>query len=151
MEKQISIRRPEASEYELLAHIWFEAWHAAGLTHPNDLSRDDLVHLFSRNAESVWDLHAAVSDAELVGFAALILNEKKLDQLFVAPKHQQSGVGRLLLDHAKKLLPSGMWLRTGDNNQNAIAFYKRHGFVFDRLEPRPEYDRHDMYLTWQST
>ncbi|MEO0882506.1 MAG: GNAT family N-acetyltransferase [Pseudomonadota bacterium] len=149
MSRDIAIRRPKVAEYEDITRIWFEAWHAAGLTHVNDLPFDALIHLFKRNAQSVWDLHVADIDGHLAGFLALIPEEKKLDQLFVSPSLQGRGVGKQLLDHAKRHLPNGLWVRTLATNHQAIRFYKQESFVFDRLEPRPEDDRQDMYLTWQ--
>ncbi|MEO1405365.1 MAG: GNAT family N-acetyltransferase [Pseudomonadota bacterium] len=144
----ITVRRAKDSEYRDLADIWMRAWQSAGLAHPNDLGFDALLDLFSNEAEHVWDLHVADLDGELAGFLALKREERKIDQLFVAPEVQGNGVGLYLLNIGKQILPEGLWLRTAEQNHNALRFYERNDFTFQRREARPEYDRFDIVLKW---
>lgn len=63
-----------------------------------------------------------------------------IDQLYVDPERQRSGLGRALLEHARSLSPEHLWLYTLQINTNARAFYERNGFCALKfgLSPPPE-------------
>ena len=110
------------------ADIWFRSWHAAfpDLAHPMPYEawlprlRDDIA---TKCLCRVAILYAAV-----IGFSAVDVERSILEQIFVAPEHQGAAVGRMLLDDAKRLCPSGLRLMTLRRNARATAFYERHGF-----------------------
>jgi len=52
-----------------------------------------------------------------------------LEQLYVAPEAQGSGVGRALLDAAKEASPGGLLLHVFTRNVRARRFYEAAGFV----------------------
>ncbi len=52
----------------------------------------------------------------------------QIDQIAVAPAEWGTGVGRLLLEHAKSLRPEGLSLDVNLDNPRAIRFYEREGF-----------------------
>ena len=52
-----------------------------------------------------------------------------LDQLVVSPDAWGSPVGTLLMTEAKRLSPAGVTLKVNADNDRAIAFYRKHGFV----------------------
>jgi GNAT superfamily N-acetyltransferase len=59
-----------------------------------------------------------------------------IDELYVAPAHRSSGVGRLLLDAAAAVGRERGWRRIdvtappGDKWQRTVSFYEKNGFVF---------------------
>ena len=66
-------------------------------------------------------------DADRVlGFAAA--TDTWLEQLYVDPEHQGQGVGRVLLEDAKRLRPDGLRLHVFTRNAHARRFYEVHGF-----------------------
>jgi len=69
-----------------------------------------------------------VADAgtRLLGFAALA--GTWLEQLYVGPDDQGQGVGRALLEDAKRLRPGGLQLHVFTRNAAARGFYEAHGF-----------------------
>jgi GNAT superfamily N-acetyltransferase/chorismate mutase len=78
-----------------------------------------------------WDLAAysvwgAWSDA-LVGYARF--DDVWLDDLYVTPAAQGSGVGSALLDVVKAQRPAGFCLWVFESNGPARGFYRRHGLV----------------------
>jgi GNAT superfamily N-acetyltransferase len=77
-------------------------------------------------AEWTWTQAAFDADA-LAGFIAL--RDKHVDQLFIDPTHQRSGVGSALLIRALKSAPGRTTLHVFEANQNARAFYEKHGFL----------------------
>ena len=74
--------------------------------------------------------HVRVADdgSRLLGFAAVA--GFWLEQLYVDPDHQGRGVGRALLEDAKRLRPGGLRLHVFTRNAPARRFYEAAGFVF---------------------
>jgi len=70
---------------------------------------------------------AAAHDDVVVGFSAV--KDGWLDHLYVAPARQGAGIGKMLLDRAMTANPSGLHLWVFAENDRAIAFYGRAGFV----------------------
>ena len=60
----------------------------------------------------------------------------ELASLAVDPRHRRHGVGRILLDHTLTELyrrrVKTWWLMVEVNNESAICFYERYGFVRGR-------------------
>jgi len=77
-------------------------------------------------AEWTWT-HAAFDADALAGFIAL--RDKHVDQLFVDPTHQRSGIGSALLIRALNSARGRITLHVFEANQNARAFYDKHGFL----------------------
>ena len=74
--------------------------------------------------EEVWVVEES---GQIVGFAAL--GAEVLGHLYVAPRAQGRGIGRLLLDKAKDRRPGGFTLWTHQPNVRARAFYEREGLT----------------------
>ena len=59
-----------------------------------------------------------------------------IDELYVAPAHRSTGVGRLLLDAAASIGRERGWRRIdvtappGERWRRTVAFYEKNGFVF---------------------
>ena len=125
-------------------------WESTGLGHVADATFEDLHARVPINVAADWDLFVGDIGGEITGMLALKPATNQLDQLFLHPDFQRRGFGRQLLDFAKARSPNGLWLRTAEKNTRAIAFYEAADFVFERREPRPEYDRHDVYYRWKA-
>lgn len=136
----MNLRPHTPSEDLSLADLWFESWLSIGLKTPV-LTSDQLVSRVPRELAGRWDVTVAEADGRLLGFLALVLPERRLDQIFVAPDAQGQGVGKALFKVAKQRLPAGFWLTTQPANGRARAFYERHGMAFDRAEESEAGDR----------
>ncbi len=68
-----------------------------------------------------------VDDGRTVAFAAL--DREWLEQLYVDPDHQGRGLGRTLLEDAKRLRPDGLRLHVFTRNTPARRFYEAAGLV----------------------
>lgn len=66
-------------------------------------------------------------DGRPVGFSAV--DGDWLQQLYVHPDQQHAGVGRALLDDAKRARPGGLKLHVFTRNTRARRFYEAAGFV----------------------
>ncbi len=63
----------------------------------------------------------------MVGMLAVKALDSVLDQIFVAPDAQGTGVGRALLQVAKSVMPAGFTLRMSASNGRARHFYESQG------------------------
>jgi ribosomal protein S18 acetylase RimI-like enzyme len=77
-------------------------------------------------AKWTWTLAAFEPDASMAGFIAL--TDQHIDQLYVDPSRQRSGIGSSLLDQALKISPGRVTLHVFEENRSARAFYESHGF-----------------------
>ena len=95
---------------------------------------------------SVW---LADHGGAVVGLLAL--NQDFIDQLFVAPQHQRTGVGSSLLARAKEHSPQRLRLRTFARNTAARAFWERHGFrVVGYGVSAPPENEPDIVYEWRA-
>jgi ribosomal protein S18 acetylase RimI-like enzyme len=90
-------------------------------------------HVLKQNR--VWVVEV---DHRPVAFMAM--ENEFIDQLYIHPDYQRRGIGRSLLDFARKQSPDHIWLYTLQVNVNARAFYEKNGFVAERfgISPPPE-------------
>jgi ribosomal protein S18 acetylase RimI-like enzyme len=85
---------------------------------------------------------------ETVAFMAI--SGDLIDQLFVDPAHQRIGLGKALLDHARRLSPERLRLFTLQINTNARAFYEKNGFRIARLGVSlPPESEPDVEYQWE--
>ena len=91
----------------------------------------------------------------VAGFIALAASH--VDQLYVDPPRQSSGVGGALLDHAKAISPGGLTLTVAPRNAAARRFYERHGFVAietenlrDRDDDAPAGEEGEVLYAWRA-
>ena len=82
--------------------------------------------------------------------AFLAMRQDFIDHLYVHPDYQNRGMGRALLDHARRLSPDHLWLYTLQVNGNARAFCEKYGFVAKKFgfSPPPE-NEPDVEYHWR--
>jgi|AGTN01.2.fsa_nt_gi Acetyltransferases len=80
----------------------------------------------------------AKSEDEYVGYLSIEHNcenrrKTKIHKIYILPDKQKKGIGRLFLDvaleKAREAGDEAIYLNVNKYNENAIAFYKRTGFV----------------------
>ncbi len=93
----------------------------------------------------VW---LAEREGAVVGLLAQA--DEFIDQLFVDPEQQRSGVGTALLAWARRESPDGLALYTFQRNTRARQFYEKHGFraVAFGVSPAPESEP-DVRYEWR--
>jgi GNAT superfamily N-acetyltransferase len=144
----IELTRAGADDAPALARIHLAARSAAGDAFPPAVHPDEeyLPHLLADVLPRA-DVRIARQGGEPVGL--LVLEGDLLADLYVAPAAQGRGVGTALLEHAKRLRPSGLRLWVFVSNTPARAFYARHGFVVaGGTEGDNEEGAPDLLLRW---
>ncbi|XBH22412.1 GNAT family N-acetyltransferase [Jonesiaceae bacterium BS-20] len=128
MSEQITVRLCKgASEYSKLVSIW----HSAVSSNYDFLTPDDIAFYRKRVTEfylpSVF-LTVAEVDGVACGFAGIA--NGKLEMMFVEDQYRGTGVGTALMNDALAREPA-LTLSVNEQNEHAVEFYKRHGFVID--------------------
>lgn len=112
-------------------------------------SRAELRERIDRELAAGWELFLAEDCDRVIGMLALIPSEAILDQIFVLPEAQGSGVGTKLLDMAKRRLPGGFRLRMASANGRAARFYERSGLDLAGTGTHPVSGRPVCYYGWK--
>lgn len=122
---EVGLRPATPEDADAVARIHLAARAAASMPpgiHPPDEVR---VWLAGRLAED--DVWVAEVDGAVVGYARFTATW--LDDLYVSPAAQGTGVGTALLEVVKALRPGGFSLWVFEVNTPARRFYARHGLV----------------------
>lgn len=112
-------------EWPVLVRIWRTAVEA---TH-HFLTAEDIDYYEHRMASEYLgavELTVAESDEVPVGFSGVAAG--KLEMLFVDRAHHGHGAGSALLGQGLALFPD-LLVDVNEQNPQALAFYRRHGFV----------------------
>ena len=122
-------RPAAAGDLDAVADVWHAAavsMDGAGADVP---TREALRRRIDAELRSGWNLQVALRRGRVVGMLATRPRDAVLDQLFVLPEEQGRGVGKALLDVAKRAMPGGFTLRMGASNRKAARFYEKQGMT----------------------
>ena len=89
-------------------------------------------------------------DDTLAGFVTVDTKTMYLDQIVVAPEYWGSDIAFKLLDEAKRLSPRGLDLLVNKDNDRAIRFYEKHGFIYAGEDKNPVSGIAVNRMTWRS-
>lgn len=147
----IALRPHQPDDLDALATLWF---HSASL--PGVFPREipPIAALRARmdhELASGWQLTVATLDGEIAGFLAIRTETALVEQLFLHPDALGRGIGRRLLDEAKKAMPGGFTLHTAMTNTGGRAFYERCGMVPVREELHPRWGHEIIWYEWRDS
>jgi putative acetyltransferase len=125
-----AILRPyRDDDYEITVALWRVAWDAAmpdiDFTARLPWWRERWIKEIVPNNV----IKVAEAEGRPIGFIVIDPRSGYLDQIVVAPEHWGSGIADRLLDAAKRVCPSGVFLYVNQDNARAIRFYERAGFA----------------------
>ena len=151
MSQEFSIREYRSEDFDAVTILWrvarekslpqFQREKGHFFYEDQDYLRD---HILKEN--NVW-----VVDVNGRPVAFLAMRDDFIDHLYVHPDYQKRGIGKALLDYARKLSPDHLWLYTLQVNENARSFYEKNGFIVEKLgfSPPPE-NEPDVEYHWRS-
>lgn len=129
----IEIRDSRLEDAADLLAIWRKAVDSSHdfLAPADRAAIEPLVADYVANAS----LQVAVVDGALVGFMGV--SRQKIDSLFIDPRAQGQGVGRILAD----LVPLPAEVDVNEQNAKAVAFYRNLGFEVTGTSPLDDQGR----------
>jgi putative acetyltransferase len=142
------LRPAVKADRDAIADIWFAGGSLPGVGPPVMPALDALRLRVHEELGGGWDVTVAVRDEHVVGFVAIKPAQAGVAELFVRPDLIGGGIGRALLEHAMKAMPSGFTLFTRPANTKARRFYEKAGLIFLREEMHPRYGDHIVYYGW---
>jgi len=123
------IRPCTSGDIEELLDVWYRASLIAHRFLTEEFFEDERTEIVERWLPSA-ETNVYEADGRVVGFIALIGNE--VGAIFVDPDHQGRGIGRVLMDHARRSRPF-LELDVFEANGIGRRFYDAYGFqVVDR-------------------
>lgn len=142
--------RPFApADLDPLIECWHSTWHRAFAPrrHPDPPAvwRERFLTDYASQSET-WVMPAALGVA---GFLILFPETKWVEQLFVRPDYQGRGYGRALVALARFRSPEELALDTPAENFPAREFYRRRGFVAQRVGFDPVNERVTLRYVWR--
>jgi len=141
--------RPYCAEDEDAAiALWLETWK---LAYPS-IDFDARVAWWRERWRNELVPNAAIIVADQAGAMAGFVTidpSGYLDQLVVAPGHWGSPLAGMLVDEAKRRSPDGVTLKVNADNNRAIRFYERSGFVHAGEDVNPGSKRLVLKMAWK--
>lgn len=150
MKKEFVIREYQNGDFDAVTILWrvaremslpeFQREKGHFFYEDQNYFRD---HILKQN--KVWVVEV---DKKVVAFMAM--EGEFIDQLYIHPDHQRHGIGKALLDFARRQSPEHLWLYTLQVNVNARAFYEKSGFAAEKfgVSPPPE-NEPDVEYHWR--
>jgi len=132
------VRAAEPADFEPLADLWFEQWNAAhAALVPSALTALRTLADFRRRLLEYEDrLHVVGPVGAPLGF--YVLKGHELDQIYVAPSVQGTGVAQMLLSNAEARIAAvghdTAMLVCTKGNERAQRFYRRNGWKLARTD-----------------
>lgn len=138
------IRSLENGDIKLAVQIWLDA---SKKTHhfidPTfwESKVEEMETIWLPKAENTGILKGE----RLIGFSSLA--ENRLAAIFINPKEQGKGYGKLLLSHVKQQRKC-LELSVYEKNQSAIAFYKKNGFIITERQKDSVTGEYEFVMVW---
>lgn len=125
------------ADRDAIAEVWRSSASLPGVGPPVMPTLEELRKRVDAQFASGWSVTVAVRGNDVIGFVAIKPREAVLDELFVRPGSLGGGIGRALLAHAMKEMPTGFTLFTRSGNARARRFYEKAGLVLLRQAAHP--------------
>ncbi|OLF54291.1 N-acetyltransferase [Pseudomonas chlororaphis] len=138
------IRTFEQRDMESILDIWLSA----------SIQAHDFIDAsyWQSHVEAMRDVYIPASEtyvledqSRLMGFCCLVGDQ--IAALFVDPGHQGKGLGKQLLEHAKKRRDE-LTLAVYKENAPSLAFYRSQGFVVVKEQVDEQTDRGEYLMAW---
>jgi putative acetyltransferase len=145
----VSLRGYAAADEAAAIELWRRTWQAAypGIDFAARLDwwrarwRGELVPSAA--------IMLAFAGDDLVGFVTVDPQTGYLDQIVVAPERWGSDIAAMLLTQAKRVSPAGLDLDVNTDNDRAIRFYKKQGFVIAGAGTNPISRKPVLRMCWR--
>jgi putative acetyltransferase len=141
------IRPAVSSDTDAIVTVWLEASIQAHQFVPEEFWRSQAPNMRDRYLPSA-DTYVDERHNEVTGFISLV--HDRLAALFVAPAHQDGGIGTALLCHSQSLRHT-LDVSVYADNERALRFYANHGFVRIGQRVDEATGAREVVMSWPAT
>lgn len=141
------IRKFKENDLEAVMQIWLDSNLEAHSFIPAKywLDHFSMVKEILPQAEIyVYEKEDSGKISGLVG-----LNKDYIEGIFVEKSMRSKGIGKLLLDHVKKI-KSRISLSVYQKNERAVSFYQREHFVVQSENIDDDTDEKELFMNWDN-
>ena len=145
----LALRPATPADLPALAEVHLAARRAAGTAFPPSVHDDDEARAWVAGWDlAAYDVWLASVGDQVAGYARS--TPTWLDDLYVHPDHQGTGVGSALFETVASRHPHGFCLWVFESNEPARAFYRRHGCLeLERTDGSANEERApDIRVAW---
>lgn len=144
----VTLRRAEPEDGPAVAEVYIRSFDAA-LPTVRRAHTDAGVRAFFLDVVTRHETWVADENGAVIGL--MVLEENRIEQLYLAPEHRGRGLGDRFVRIAKENSPDGLELLTFQVNTPAHRFYERHGFVAAELTDGSENEERepDIRYVWK--
>ena len=148
MSVTIALRNARSQDMAVCAAI-LNDWIDASDWMPRVHAHEDVVKHYQTEVATRRQTLVAVDGARVRGFLTMS-KDGFVTALFVEQSSRNQGIGSMLLERAKRELSPEVNLYTFQANEQARAFYQRHGFTeINRTTGDNEENLPDILMEWR--
>ena len=139
---KVSIRRVQLEDGPYLEKLYMESridtftWVDPVHFKLSDFTQDT-------SEEEIW---VALHKGRITGFISVWAQESFIHHLYVDKKYHNKGIGSALLNEAAKNFPSPLRLKCLSQNEKAVKFYEKKGWIHSGITKRN--DIYGDYITY---
>ena len=134
-----------------LADLWVESWAKTMPAIDFEARRSWFVDHVGALAERGVAIRLAMADTgAIAGFVTIDRASAYLDQICVGSPFWGKRVAEALLGEARRLSPVSIVLDVNEDNDRAVAFYRRHGFAVIGTGVNPRSGLKTLKLEWRA-
>lgn len=137
------IRKLEKADIDEVMHIWLESNIKAHFFVPESYWREQYEAVKEMIPKA--DVLVYETDGEILGFIGL--TDDYVAGIFVAERARGEGIGKKLLDAAKKGR-TGLTLYVYEKNVRAVRFYEREGFAIREKKIDEAVGELELFMNW---
>ncbi|WP_279482075.1 GNAT family N-acetyltransferase [Aureimonas sp. SK2] len=145
---EVSLRAYRSEDVDAVAEIWHAGASLPGVGPPSLPPRSEFTPRVATHLAVLCRIVVAERSRLIVGFVAMTPDEQVLAELFVHTASLGGGIGRRLLDEAKRAMPGGFTLFTRPTNTRACRFYEANGLRLLRTDTHPRFGDPIVFYGW---
>lgn len=149
-EAPCTVRSMRAEDLPALLDLWVESWQAAYPSIDFKARRGWADSRFAELQRDGAQILVAEADGRLAGLVTVMPDSGYIDQIAVATWAQRRGVAARLLAAAREVSPVLLELHVNQDNEPAVAFYRREGFEVSGEAANPRSGAPTFRMTWRA-
>ena len=149
-EAPCTVRPMRAEDLPALLDLWVESWQAAYPSIDFHARRGWADTRFAELQRDGARILVAEADGQLAGLVTVAPDTGYIDQIVVATAAQRRGVAARLIAAARAVSPTVLELHVNQDNEPAVAFYRREGFAVSGEAANPRSGAPTFRMTWRA-